>query len=220
MTTFRCRMMKPTMSEWETVEAASSGEAANDFHERNTDEGLRLKSFKLCPDPNKPAAHVHLALIEVEGIETLISRVFTSCIGRKGGVHGGGPTLEQVAKELGWTGDPQELFSEDGWEGVESEDDAWRRRRREKHLFTLLDSHGNKHPVLLAGDYGAVCPGLWTTNGNLRECAQRTIEHITPERPDDQWVYTVQDSILPPEAFQSVEALHSAIKTEYEANRK
>ena len=113
MTAYRCRFIAPRRSDWSTVEAGSPELAANELHARDE----HTYAITYTPDPTKPGARVHFARVEVEGCGAWVSRVYTSAILRRGGVRSR-PTLAEVAKAVGWEGDPAELLAE-GWEGEE-----------------------------------------------------------------------------------------------------
>jgi hypothetical protein len=129
MSNFRCRTVKPEVSEWGEIMADSPEDAANSYHLRESDS---LKNFRYWASTGPNAGHIVLfALVEVEGHETLISRVFSHGIHRRGGVKSNTPTLADIARELGWTGPPEELLDEDdGWTGVETMTEALRRTDR------------------------------------------------------------------------------------------
>lgn len=113
MDTFKCRSIVPNRIDWLEVKAESAGLAANEYHSRAFVDQATLK-WRL-----EDGTYVHFALIEVENGGEFIARRFTRGItraGRKSSI-----TLEDIAKQLGWFGDPQELINP-GWEG---EEDSW-----------------------------------------------------------------------------------------------
>lgn len=119
MTTYRCRFTMPRRSDWSTVEADSPEIAANELHAH--DEKTYAIGYEF--DPDEPGRRVYFASVEVEGHGEWVSRMYTSCIIRRGGIRGRRPvTLADVAKAIGWTHDPAELIAE-GWDG---EEEAWR----------------------------------------------------------------------------------------------
>jgi hypothetical protein len=120
---YRCRMVQPSVEEWGEVEADSPPLAANEYHLNLNHAGFDLR--RVFPDGR--IERVHLALIEVEGHGPFISRLFSTGIFRKGGVHPTETELAAVANKLGWTGPPKELL-EDGWDGEETYDDAKKRQ--------------------------------------------------------------------------------------------
>lgn len=115
MTTYRCRFIAPRQSDWSTVEAESPELAANEFHFRDE----RTYAITYIPDPSKPGGRVHFARVEVEGHGTHVSRVYTLAIVRRGGVRikRPGVTLDDVAKAVGWEGNPADLLA--SWHGEE-----------------------------------------------------------------------------------------------------
>lgn len=70
------------------------------------------------PDPEKPGNAVWFALIEIEGKEPIVSRVYTSGIVRIGAIRRE-LTLSEIANHLGWEREPEGLLS--AWEGEETE---------------------------------------------------------------------------------------------------
>jgi len=113
MNTFKCRSVVPNCTDWVEIEAESEGHAANEYHYRAFVDQATLK-WRL-----DDGTFIYFALIEVEGGEKFIARRFARGItraGRKSVI-----TLEDIAKQLGWSKDPQELI-QPGWEG---EEDTW-----------------------------------------------------------------------------------------------
>jgi hypothetical protein len=122
--TFKCRFTVPRESAWQAVEGATPEEAANEFHYRRDLDGIVLY-LSDAGEPWRPGDSVSLALVEVEGHEPWMSRIFRSGLVRRGGIKLRDRTFDQklagVAKQLGWTGDPRELIAP-GWEG---ENESW-----------------------------------------------------------------------------------------------
>jgi hypothetical protein len=110
---YRCRFVKPKASEWFRVEADSPEEAANTFH---FDRGGGL-SYRHELEDGK-VEYVYFALVETEGFEPVVSRIFWQGI-RRVGRFGHGPTLEDIAKALDYTHHPSTLM--DDWEYEENE---------------------------------------------------------------------------------------------------
>ena len=110
---FRFRAIKPILGRW--VECAcrdTLAEAIQWAHQNSM-----LPSYTVALPSGE---HVYLSLVEVAGEELpYISRMFHLGIWRSGGVKHHHPSLTEIAHELGWTGDPEELISEEGWEGEE-----------------------------------------------------------------------------------------------------
>jgi hypothetical protein len=114
VTAYRCRFIAPRRSDWSTVEAESPELAANEFH--FLDE--RTYAITYIPDASEPGGRVHFARVEIDGHGTHVSRVYTSAIVRRGGVKIRPVTLSDVAKAVGWEGDPADLLA-GGWIGEE-----------------------------------------------------------------------------------------------------
>lgn len=112
MTIFMCRFAKP-QKDWpfKAIEADSWEAAALEFHNQNPCEGYKHVIYK---DEGRSREEVHFALVEVEGHEPIVTRIFSTGIWRKGNPKlSTNPTLEEIAKKLGWTHDPQELLGDD-----------------------------------------------------------------------------------------------------------
>ena len=119
MATFRCRSLKPKVSEWREIEAETPELAANEYHSfwsetdvRVTDDRVENRRYK-----------IGFMRVEVEGYDAWVSRMFYYGIWRKGGVKPWGlksfaARLKEAAEIVGWEHDPMELI-EDGWEGEE-----------------------------------------------------------------------------------------------------
>lgn len=122
---YRVRFLLPKPGEWRDVEAKSVEDAIGVFHVDQPDsESLKFQHDK----PEGGRELVFFALVEVEGHEPLVSRVFQTGIWRSGGVRRHqGLTLADIARALGYTHPPETLL-EDGWDGEETFDDAWVRR--------------------------------------------------------------------------------------------
>ena len=115
MTAYRCRFVAPLPSDWSSIEADSPEGAASELHFR---DGTRTSSPHSCtyvPNPDKPCARIFFARIEIEGHQELVSRCYSSSIGRRGGVRQPRETLEEVACAVGWERPPSELV-EEGWD--------------------------------------------------------------------------------------------------------
>jgi hypothetical protein len=111
--TFRCRTKIPHVeADWADIETDSPEQAAMEFHaERDYNSVVYVRETE-----NGGRERVLFALIEIEGHGERVSRVFHRAIWRKGGVRPTRPvTIEDVARKLGWTKDPQELLAE-GWD--------------------------------------------------------------------------------------------------------
>lgn len=122
MTTYRCRTIVPTISEWFDVDASTPNAAAQEFHDRSN--RLDIKSLWLM----HKGAMVEFARIEVEGHNAVVSRMYNHSIRLKGGVKQRDElTIKDIADRLGWTDPPEELL-ESGWVGEETMDEAWARK--------------------------------------------------------------------------------------------
>jgi hypothetical protein len=113
MSTFRCRSIVPNYTDWVEIKAESDGHAANEYHYRAFVDQATLKWR------TEDGTFIYFAMIEVENRGKFIVRRFSKGITRIG--HKSLITLEEIAKKLGWSGDPQELI-QPGWEG---EEDSW-----------------------------------------------------------------------------------------------
>ena len=108
---YRCRFLKPKLSEWFEVEADSPGAAIQTLH-----------SVKECGISYRhdlgdgSAEYITFALMEVDGQE-LVSRMYHQGIRRQG--RRNYPTLQQLAQQLGFERDPASLLSE--WEEEQTE---------------------------------------------------------------------------------------------------
>lgn len=112
---FRARTLQPSVSEWRNVEAESPELAANEFHHA-ADPGI--KSFTHCVTEGEKSTLVKFALIEVEGHEPVVSRLFEQRIWRRAGVRKQDLTLQDIARRLGWSHPAADLLA-DGWDGEE-----------------------------------------------------------------------------------------------------
>jgi hypothetical protein len=123
VSTFRCRVIKPRVSEWKDVESDCKENAVQDFFCPISDEyGHRFRHE--LPDNRREI--IHFGLIEVEGHGELLTRTFSSGIWRQGGVKPHHERIEDVAKIIGWEHDPKELLEE--WDNEESWEDASERK--------------------------------------------------------------------------------------------
>lgn len=119
---FECRTILPKESEWYEIEAKSAEQAANDFHEKWFSS---LQS--LCIEHE--GADVCFARVEVEGSESMISRIYKYGIRRRGGVKPASSprTIEDIARRLEWADDPSALLAP-GWELEETMEEAEQRK--------------------------------------------------------------------------------------------
>lgn len=120
MTAFRCRAIAPTECAWDAVEATTPEDAVQTYHDRFDCFGVK---FTICPEdfPGREREDVNFMRVEVEGLGSWVSRLFCSGLYRRGGVRPGKPgpeRLADVAKRLGWKGDPLDLIAT-GWDGEE-----------------------------------------------------------------------------------------------------
>ena len=139
VTRYQCRTVVPKVSAWWWVDGAESeADAAQVFHDNhNIHPGFanEVPSLGYSTGVGSKArfARIEVALVEDDGqakSEVLISRVFWSGIVRRGGVKPPpGPTLAEIAEQLQWEGAPEDLLTDEAWEGVESEEEARSRRR-------------------------------------------------------------------------------------------
>ena len=109
---FRIRRTHPEHAKtvWVEVEAESPEAAVMDDFINDT------CGAEYVPDVDKPGSRVVFATYEVDGHGHRVARVYRSGITRKGGVRRPGwpPSLEDIARQLGWKRDPTELI-ESGW---------------------------------------------------------------------------------------------------------
>lgn len=127
MMSYRCRMKIPQETDWMEVEAATPAEAAHVCHDQLYERGQKGIGYtdRRADDFRQ---RVYFALMETEGFEPWVSRIYYSGIWRKGGVlPPAGPTLMDIAKQLGWTAAPEKLL-EEGWECEETWEQAQRRQ--------------------------------------------------------------------------------------------
>ncbi len=80
----------------------------------------------MIQEPGDKQHLVFFALIEVEGEEAMVSRIFEYAIWRGGGVKGREITLKEIADALGWTHDPNDLLGE--WDNEETMEEAEARK--------------------------------------------------------------------------------------------
>lgn len=109
--TYRCRTTVPSHSDWHTVEASNPDDAAQEFHF----QGLgRIPSF--CYRHEMGGGRVrklHFVMVEVEGHGERISRIIEERTWRRGGVQPApGATLAEIARELRFDGEPEEMLGE------------------------------------------------------------------------------------------------------------
>ena len=110
---YKCRTTKPHESSWHELGAAHPTEAAMTFFAEY--EWMLQVSRIHIPD-GEGWIEVNFALVEVEGHGEFIARMYHSKIYRKGGVKVGSPkTIKDVALDMGWRGNPEELL-EPGWD--------------------------------------------------------------------------------------------------------
>ena len=119
MTLYRCRTTKPSTSDWHEIEEGSPEDAAQEFHSRCSPphpliRGIPNVHYKHYPTPDSRIDH-YFVCVEVEGHGEVVSKMLFSCIWRKGGVNRHPTTIQDVARQLGWTRNPQELL--EAWEG-------------------------------------------------------------------------------------------------------
>lgn len=114
MQEYRCRFVKPALSEWKTIksEEADWRFVALEFHDRSSSTGIH----HVIRHPDERREDVRFALIEVEGHEAVVTRMFSKGICRRGGIRNDGPGLPAIAQQFGWTHPPEELLGTD-WEG-------------------------------------------------------------------------------------------------------
>lgn len=113
METFKVRALKPTQTDWVNITAESSAAAAQTFHYKVDPEYRSLCFHHVLPTGGHE--NVKFALIEVEGHEPVVSRLFCSGIWRKGRRSKQEITLNDIASELGWTHPIEDLLSS-GWD--------------------------------------------------------------------------------------------------------
>lgn len=121
---FRCRTLRPELSEWFEIEEETADRAANEFHVQKSDYFKNLSYWMPTEDGGQEV--IHFAMIEVEGHKPVISRYYYRGIYRKGGVRPNQPTLVQIAEQLHWKADPKELI--EPWEGEETWGEARAKR--------------------------------------------------------------------------------------------
>jgi hypothetical protein len=121
MALFNCKTGEP---EWIPIEADSPEAAAQEYHSRALvspyfPPRAGYKGYRYRVEEEDGRVHfIHFALVEVEGNEPLVSRIFAHGIWRKGGVKSRNPTLQEIADKLGWRHPPEELIGT--WEGEEA----------------------------------------------------------------------------------------------------
>ena len=134
MTQFKCRFIKPSQSDWQSIEADSFEEAAQDYHGLYVPTFYKNRSSFVYIDRknNNCREYVYFALIEIENCGQLIVRTYYTGISRKG-VERPDPTIESIAKGLGWTASAEELL--EYWTGEESPEKALKNRIEGKGLY-------------------------------------------------------------------------------------
>jgi hypothetical protein len=81
---FKCRTVKPKLTEWREVEAESPEVAANDFHSKWQ---LYFDNLKIRMGRGDGRTYlVHFVVVEIEGHGEQVSRIFEYGIWRAGGV--------------------------------------------------------------------------------------------------------------------------------------
>lgn len=118
---FKCRTVKPKLTEWREIDSESPETAANDFHSKWQ---LYFDNLKLWVGNEKDGHYyIHYVLVEVEGHGEMVSRIFEYGIWRRGKKTETPfkTRLKELAEKLGWTHEPEELVAE-GWEGEEPEE--------------------------------------------------------------------------------------------------
>ena len=120
---YRCRTVKPRISEWFEVEEETPELAAAEFHFQK-DGVVEALAYIVETGPHQQHV-VKFVRVEVEGHGAWVSRVYHYGIFRRGGVKPWYPQdrLRQIAQELDWMHKPEDLL-EEGWEGEESMEDA------------------------------------------------------------------------------------------------
>lgn len=116
---FRCRTKIPAETLWVEIAADDPEQAAMEYFFQH--DLVRIVHVRTIEGKRES---VLFALVEVEGHGEWIARVFRRDLWRKGGVklRRQTITIEDVARQLGWTGDPEELLSS-GWP---YEDQEWK----------------------------------------------------------------------------------------------
>ena len=141
---FRVRTVKPQESRWYEVWGETPEEAANDFHVKNMEALANLSwkveqkrsAFKRLPadfdgsgQPSGSYYFLKFVCVEVEGHGEMVSRMYHHGLWRRGGVKGPDhfksreQKLKELAEALGWSHDPEELISDEGWDGDEGPHD-------------------------------------------------------------------------------------------------
>ena len=91
-------------------------EVANKFYSKLS---IPQSTFKYKLDDGSYANFVLYEVENVEGITQFVGRWFTKGITRKGSFNSGPQTLKQIAEQLNWSKDPNELLAH--WDGEEPE---------------------------------------------------------------------------------------------------
>lgn len=131
---FQCRSIKPNISFWKNIEADTAADAAQTFHDKYHTFGQY--TYRVYSGNNSMYL-AHFMLVEVEHHGELVSRMFQHGIWRKGIKLPNVPSLESIAKELGWTHSLDNLIdeSDDVWDGVESYEAAAQRVFNKKEQY-------------------------------------------------------------------------------------
>ena len=113
---FKCRIIKPSVASWIEVPGDDADEVANKFYSKLS---IPQSTFKYKLDDGSYANFVLYEVENVEGITQFVGRWFTKGITRKGSFNSGPQTLKQIAEQLNWSKDPNELLAH--WDGEEPE---------------------------------------------------------------------------------------------------
>lgn len=124
----KVRTLKPKESPWFDVEGEDRDDAIYNFHAREVD-GREYAGYRFRVEEKSNKTHyIYFALIEVEGEEPVVSRIFSYGIWRGTGRVATGPTIEEIADKLGWTHPPKDLLGE--WDGEETMEEAVARKNK------------------------------------------------------------------------------------------
>jgi hypothetical protein len=137
MSKYHCRIVLPEPSEWYEVEGSSPGDAIQNFHlervprfyENKKGQPGGVRYIRRTEDKRED---IYFARIEVEIEEyndVFTSKIYSSGIWRKGVKFWPDPTIEKIAKAIGWKRDPKELLEDWGEESIE---DAIRRTNQSR----------------------------------------------------------------------------------------
>ncbi len=132
MPAWRCSFAAPKSDHPEsTIQADTAEEAALSYHDEHDETGFRYRR----ETTDNGVVYIRFALVKVEATDgtttEFVTRIFHHGLWRKGGVRRPGmiDTLEGIAKELGYSHDPQTLVAQ-GWDLEESMPEAEERRAR------------------------------------------------------------------------------------------